>query len=178
LCEDCFVIISVGPTLENVQTGNGYIKWPELSQLVQSFTRDFVLVWDWESSLDEFQNLGEYETLIQTGNLSGHPKTELEDHLDKATRIWNVALILGDLQEYGKAEERLREAVHGYEMAFGKEDSYTLGSQYSQTPLLWAAGNGYDAVVNLLLTNDDIDPELKDGQYGQTPLSWAAQGGP
>jgi ankyrin repeat protein len=179
LCEDHFVIIMVGATpLEDIQTGSGYIQWPKLSQFIQSFTRDFILVWNWESSSDKLQDLGKYETSIRASSwVLEHPKTKLGSHLDKATRTWNVALILGDLEEYEEAEERLREAVEAYEMAFGEKDSDTLRSQYGQTPLLWAAGNGYDAVVDLLLANDGIDPDLKDGQYGQTPLSWAAQEG-
>src|SRR5205823_9323161 len=80
-------------------------------------------------------------------------------------------------EECEKAEERLREAVEGYEIAFGKEHSYTLGSQYGQTALLWAAGNGYDEVVNILIAKDGIDPDLKDSQYGRTSLSWAAESG-
>jgi hypothetical protein len=33
-----------------------------------------------------------------------------------------------------------REAVAGYEMAFGVEDPYLHSSLYCQTPLWWAAG--------------------------------------
>jgi hypothetical protein len=95
--------------------------------------------------------------------------------LDKATRIWNVAMILDDLGEYEKAEERLREAIEGYEIAFGEEHPHTPKSQYGRTPLSWAAGNGYDTVVDLLLTKDGINPDLKDSQSGRAPLSWAAQ---
>ena len=102
-------------------------------------------------------------------------KTELGDHSDKATRIWNIALILGDLEEYKKAEERLQEAIGVYEIATTEKYLYKLKSQYSLTPLSWAAGNGYEAVVKPLLAKDCIDPDLKDIQYGQTPLSWAAE---
>jgi hypothetical protein len=40
---------------------------------------------------------------------------------DQATRTWNIALILGDLEEYKKAEKRLREAIKGYKIAFREE---------------------------------------------------------
>lgn len=53
-------------------------------------------------------DLGEYENLIRINDwMLEHSKTELEGHLDKATRIWNVALVLEDLEEYKGAEERL-----------------------------------------------------------------------
>ena len=45
----------------------------------------------------------------------------------KATRLYSVALILEDLEEYKEAEKRLREAIEGYKRALGKEHLRTLG---------------------------------------------------
>jgi len=151
------VVIAVTPLMES-----GNLKQLELSKSKTYFPRDFLLVWDWEQLLGESQDREESNNWVS---------------LDKATRTWNAALILGDLGEYGKAEKRLREAIEGYEIVFGEEHPYTLKSQYGLTPLSWAAGNGYGAVVNLLLAKDGIDLDLKDSQYGQTPLSWAAERG-
>ena len=44
------------------------------------------------------------------------------------------------------------------------------------TPLLWAAKNGHDGVVRLLLERKDVDPNMPNNQ-GSTPLSWAADNG-
>ena len=44
------------------------------------------------------------------------------------------------------------------------------------TPLLWAAKNGHDGVVRLLLERKDVDPNQSNNQ-GSTPLSWAADNG-
>ncbi|KAH8708398.1 hypothetical protein GQ44DRAFT_596421, partial [Phaeosphaeriaceae sp. PMI808] len=52
----------------------------------------------------------------------------------------NVALILGDLGEYEKAEEMIQDAIKGYKIALGVEHPYTLKSQYGLTALSWAAG--------------------------------------
>ena len=47
-------------------------------------------------------------------------------------------------------------------------------TEYGWTPLLWAAQNGHEAVVKLLLADDRVYPDSKDTEYGRTPLSWAA----
>jgi hypothetical protein len=157
LCKHHFAIVVVAVT---PLKGGGNFKQLEFSQLVKRWC-DFLLVWDWEQPLKESQDQDELNNWIS---------------FDQATKTWNVALILGDLEEYERAEKRLREAIKGYEIEFGKEQSM-LKSQYGLTPLLWAAGNGYDIVVNLLLTIDGIGLDVKDSQYGQTPLLWAAEQG-
>jgi ankyrin repeat protein len=43
-------------------------------------------------------------------------------------------------------------------------------------PLWWAAENGHEAVVKLLLDKDGVDPDSKGGN-GETPLWWAAANG-
>jgi len=45
-----------------------------------------------------------------------------------------------------------------------------------QTPLLWAARNGHDRTVELLLKLEDVSPDGPDNR-GQSPLSWAARNG-
>jgi len=47
---------------------------------------------------------------------------------------------------------------------------------YARTPLSYAAMEGQEAVVKLLLAWDDIDANLKD-RHGQTPLLYAADRG-
>lgn len=52
-------------------------------------------------------------------------------------------------------------------------NSSDLKDGYDRTPLSWAAGNGHEIVIRLLLENGaDIDSQDNDGQ---TPLSWAAR---
>jgi ankyrin repeat protein len=51
-----------------------------------------------------------------------------------------------------------------------------LKDSLSLTPLSWAARNGQEAVVKVLLTTDGVDPDSKDRKL-RTPLSWATQNG-
>ena len=44
------------------------------------------------------------------------------------------------------------------------------------TPLAWAAGNGHEAVIEILLGREGIDPD-KPGEAGRTPLLQAARNG-
>jgi ankyrin repeat protein len=45
-----------------------------------------------------------------------------------------------------------------------------------RTPLWWAAANGHEAAVKLLLATGKVDADSKDG-CGRTPLWWARGGG-
>ena len=46
-----------------------------------------------------------------------------------------------------------------------------------RTALSWAAGNGHNKVVKLLLDHDHGHLNSRDTKFGQTPLSWAAERG-
>ena len=49
--------------------------------------------------------------------------------------------------------------------------------KYCRTPLSWAAENGNEGIVKLLLGRKDVNPNTPDTEYGQTPLFWAAMNG-
>ena len=71
-----------------------------------------------------------------------------------------VKLFTGDFRldvEIDKAEVNL------------KDDS-------GRTPLSWAAQNGHESTIKLLLVTGKADVDSKD-DYGGTPLSWAAENG-
>jgi len=106
-CKDYFTVIRIAAFPEDELTESRDIEWSKLLQLITALPRDFLLIWNWEDYLEKLQDPGEYEALVRTNNwVSEHSNTELGGYLDEATRKWNVAMILDDLEEYEKAEER------------------------------------------------------------------------
>ena len=173
LCKDHFAVIVIAATPFNDSNSFG---WPETSQSITLFLREFRLVWDWESPQGKSQDQGEYKTLTKTySQTQEDSKLESGGYLGEAIRLWNDIAILDDLREYEKADERLLEAISGYMAAFGKEHLPRLISRYGRTLLSFAAGEGHEDVIKLLLKT--ADPDIKDGKSGQTPLSWAAANG-
>ena len=45
------------------------------------------------------------------------------------------------------------------------------------TPLMWAAGEGHEEVVKLLLRKKHTKPNQRDANHGQTALAWAVENG-
>lgn len=172
------VIMIAAMPLEDIRVGSESIAWQKLLSSVKAFSRDCLLAWNWKNHSEELQGSREPKDCnIMHSMVLEHSKIESISHLDRATRVWDAALVLADLERYEKAEKRLQEAIEGYTRVFRIQLPYMLKSQYGLTPLAWVAGNGYEAIVRLLLSKNGVDPDLNDSQYGQTPLSWAAEGG-
>ncbi|RYP40969.1 hypothetical protein DL767_001285 [Monosporascus sp. MG133] len=177
LREDYFSIVMIAAIPpEHIETENGVIKWSEFSQST-SFPRDFLLVWNWDISSEKVQGSGKYDIFMGINNLqSEDSEMGFEGQPSNATRLWNVALIQGDLGEHEEAGERLREAVEGYEMTYGEEHRPILKREYGARGLSWLARSGNDAIINFLVKKGDVDMDVKDS-HGRTLLSWAAYNG-
>lgn len=61
----------------------------------------------------------------------------------------------------------------GIKALLGEGVDADSGGIYGRTPLSWAAGNGQEAILKLLLDTSKVDVDSKD-MDGTTPLSWAA----
>jgi ankyrin repeat protein len=165
---DHFDIIMIAPIPpEHIKRKREYIEWSDLARSVP-FTRNFRLVWNWKICQGKSEGSGKYATSAGINNW--YPGTEPEYELEKAIRTWNVALILGDVGEDKKAEEMIQEAIVGYVEAPRESNPHIPESQY-------AAGNGYDAIINTLNRKCDVDKDVKDYHHGRLLHSWAAANG-
>lgn len=61
--------------------------------------------------------------------------------------------------------------------AFSGQVEADSKKKYSRTPLSWAAGDGREMVVQLLLSTGQVEIDAKDWWFGRTALSWAAANG-
>ncbi|KAL8955835.1 MAG: hypothetical protein Q9193_006449, partial [Seirophora villosa] len=166
-CKTHFAVVCIGA----VPQGQSPMELSPSTPLAKSFSRDLLLIWNWEKPPEESQDSYAYD-LIQAPQNTG-----LLSRINYLTDVWNFALILGDLGQHGRAQELLEEAVKGYKIAFGKREPHMAPeSQIGMTPLAFAATNGYTELADLLLAGDGIDPDSEDSN-GQRPLSHAAQHG-
>ena len=115
-CKDNFTVIKIAVTLQQgVRTESGYVECQGLSPWMKSFPRDFLLVWNWEELV---------------GNLRDRVATPVLEYLmttsNKAARLYDVALILGDLEEYEEARKRLQETIKSHEGTLTKEHPHKL----------------------------------------------------
>ena len=71
--------------------------------------------------------------------------------------VFGIVEIVADLVEVGGCDINQKDCV-------------------GNTPLVWAASNGHEGVVKILLGRGNVSPNKPD-RSGQTPLHWAAQNG-
>jgi ankyrin repeat protein len=171
LHNDHFIIIMIA-AVPSESIGRDIDFWEaEFSQSL-SLTREFSLVWNWELTLEEKLTPREYDELIQTSKW-GMSEIGLASQMRNAIRTWSVAQMLEDIGEHYQALKVLQRAVRFYGMTLGQEQSQILELGNFVPLLSWAAGQGHEDVVRLLLDTSKVDIESKDTD-GQTPLSWAA----
>ncbi|KAI9824247.1 MAG: hypothetical protein M1832_002054 [Thelocarpon impressellum] len=90
-------------------------------------------------------------------------------HHDTLNSIANLALTYKSQGRWKEAEELLVQVMETV------TTSGLLDSE-NRTLLGWAAAEGHEAIVRLLVDRDDVEADAKD-QDGRTPLWWAAWGG-
>ena len=123
------------------------------------YTRDFLLVWDWENSLENLQDSGKFETLMRKDSLlleTGKIKVNGRDkHNGRTPLSWTARggyeAVVKLLLETGKVS------------VDGRDD-------HGRTPLSWAVTGWHEAMVKLLLETGKVDIDGRD-KHRRTPLS-------
>jgi len=108
---------------------------------------------------------------------------EAAQNIQKALEVYKSREGLGSMEKtylgHGSWREVDKEVLEIMEDLVISGKSVNIEAKYTehnQTPLSWAAENGHEAIVRLLVKKD-ADIEAKDNSYGRTPLSWAAENG-
>ncbi|KAF5965016.1 4-hydroxyacetophenone monooxygenase [Fusarium bulbicola] len=201
ICRDYWKIITVAaPLPENPKGSDSDGLFNDFSlPEITIFPHDLLLVWDWNIGPEESKGGGNYEDLVSHPASTG-PQPGLQNDLDRVTRFWHSGVAMRFLNKL-VADGNLRCALETLEGILGRLESQCLtdpGQAYStkrddmrnlqgtvgllldaklgHVPLCMAAGNGYEAVVKLLLDTGKIVPDAKDDDY-QTPLWRAAKNG-
>ena len=177
-------------------------EWSEHLRRILASPTDLVLVWDWE--VPQYEQDRDYESFIG-GTQAGFagPLPPSRGYLDQVVRLWNFGVLLSVTERYKDSGDKLRKAIEMYGAAPGStvtyrdhghrvgvdEEALSIIGHFSgfegakegvkdwgnQVPLQWAACQGHEAVVRLLLERG-ADIEAKD-RDGRTPLQWAMRNG-
>ena len=107
------IVIAVTPR-QDVQTESRYVERQGSLPSIESFSRDFLLAWNWDESNE---TLAEINTLVSEYSMTAS---------NKITSLYNVALILQDVEEYGEAGKRLQEITEAYKGLSTEEHLYKL----------------------------------------------------
>ncbi|KAH6677725.1 heterokaryon incompatibility protein-domain-containing protein [Halenospora varia] len=116
------IIIAVTPR-QPMRRENEYVERQEPLASTENFLHNFLLVWDLERSPRNLHNRARCESQIEINTLV---LEYLETAPNKAVRFCDVALVLGDLEEYEEAGKRFQETTEIFGGAFEIENLYTL----------------------------------------------------
>ncbi|KAF4946002.1 hypothetical protein FGADI_11505 [Fusarium gaditjirri] len=125
LHEDHCTIIAVAVTVTDTGASGEYALWQKHFKSVTSFPRDFLLVWDLG---DTYGVKGGDNDATRNNSARNCTVAELETHMDKGTRLWNVGLALGDLGRHQEEEKSLLEAIEVRKQTAGKDHPRTLSA--------------------------------------------------
>lgn len=146
-------------------------------------SKEFLLIWDWEDSLEISEDPEDYEAWIRTRNWPlGQTKLGPKHRLARARRMWNVVLMLEDIvpgwtnsTEHQEMERRGQEILRDCEKAIEAEISAARECEHERSPL-WTTQDTYEAVVDLLFTGVDTTSSWNNGVSRVGLLVWAAKG--
>jgi ankyrin repeat protein len=170
-----------------------------------SNAREFLLVWDWTRDSQLMRGLDQYNELGQAHHLRSKAlKSVFSPSMYSFVRIWRVALVFGDIDQSGRAEEHLHAALRVCERSIIERSQIIKGNQQKKHPheiiihavhqamatllterergmtnqhlIIFAVEKNHELLVRLLLTTDNADIVSMEIQH-MSPLVWAARRG-
>ncbi|KAF5875955.1 putative het domain protein [Botrytis fragariae] len=127
--KDYFVIIVIAVALQNkMQKKGGCFESTHPLPSMKNFSRDFLLIWDWEQSPENLQCQAEYEGTIESYySVPEYLKTDK----NRVANSINVVLALADARNYENEEDVLERQIKHYEGMLGGEDLHVLALKES-----------------------------------------------
>lgn len=118
-CKDYFAIILIAVTVLQ-QSGDANHQGPLTS--MKAFSIDLLLAWNWEEPPLNLQDRVGLETSMAINTLV----PEYIGPPEEISRLCNVALVLGDSENYEVADKRVQEVLGGFRDALDTENLHTL----------------------------------------------------
>lgn len=183
----CTIVLVAITFLEEIQRTVEPVNWP-VDWMRSSFpSRNFLLVWDWRRSSESSRWPEEFDAWKNANNWEANlPELGINGHFLRATRVWDVVLLLGDLTALlGSVsslimEQRGHEAVKYCEMALRHSSSGDVKNQNRRASQGLITGKDKvapEAIAKLLLADKSVDPNMEAESHRPKPLAWAIQGG-
>lgn len=183
----CTIVLVAITFLEEIQRTIEPVKWP-VDWMRSSFPgRNFLIVWDWRRSSESSRWPEEFDAWKNASNWGAKlPELDVNGHFLRATRVWEVVLLLGDLIALLGSVSSLtmeqggREAVKYCEMALRHSSSGGVKKEDHHASKGCVVGTrdvAPEAVAKLLLSDKSVDPNMEAVSHRPKPLAWAIEGG-
>ena len=162
-----------------------YINLKEISKEIKELS---LLTYDNRRS-QKWQLFGRFPLLRYSASWASHAETVEKKRMAQADlislfrwpskhgiRFWAILLGEAKIPFLHFASQRGLLSVIEAMIDSGANLKLNKKDHYGQTPFSWAAREGHETVVRLLIERDDVDINSRD-DLGRTPLSWAVRNG-
>ncbi|TGO33995.1 hypothetical protein BHYA_0217g00080 [Botrytis hyacinthi] len=167
--KDHFVIIVIAVALQNkMQRKDGCFEHIHSLPSIRNFSRDFLLIWDWEQSPEHLQCQEEYECTIE--RYSSVPEYSRIETNRVANSI-NVVLALADARNY--EQDVLHRQIKHYEGMLGGENLHVLALKESLAWIYYRQNDvmkAKESFLQLIQVRNDLQ-----GKYHQDTLKSVAK---